>query len=83
MAHIQFGTMPRRTTPSQAYQGRDPLTKDFSEIVLQKQIKTMSDLDKEEEARMAKAHLKKTKNMGHGFRAWVAKVMAEKRKSGA
>ncbi|KAJ4369225.1 hypothetical protein N0V83_006310 [Neocucurbitaria cava] len=61
------------------YEAGGPVAKDFADIVPQKQMKTMSDLDKEEEARIAKAHRQKAKNLGHVLCAWVVKLQAKKR----
>ena len=42
-------------------------------------MKTMAELDKEEEARIARSHQEKMKKMGHGLRAWVEQLAREKR----
>ncbi|KAI4666789.1 uncharacterized protein J4E79_002829 [Alternaria viburni] len=40
---------------------------DFTDILSQQQLKSMSDLDKEEEARLAKTHRAKAVKMGVGI----------------
>lgn len=79
MAHVQFGALPRRTTKFQPSEPGGLVAKDFAEMVPQKQMKTMSELDKEEEVRIAKTHRAKAKKLGHGLCAWVVKFQAKKR----
>ncbi|KAI4907305.1 hypothetical protein J4E90_009808 [Alternaria incomplexa] len=47
---------------------------DFTGILSQEQLKSMSDLDKEEEARLAKTHRAKAVKMGVGICRWVGKL---------
>jgi len=51
---------------------------DFTDILSQEQLKSMSDLDKEEEARLAKTHRAKAVKMGVGICRWVGKLAKNK-----
>ena len=56
---------------------------DFTDILSQQQLKSMSDLDKEEEARLAKTHRAKAVKMGVGICRWVGKLASTKAKNEA
>lgn len=77
--HVQFGATPHRTTSTTSHPSP---AQDFKYIVLQKQMKTMSDFDKEEEARIAKSHREKAKKLGYGLRAWLVRRVGEKDSEG-
>ena len=52
----------------------------FDQILPQKQMKSMSDIDKEEEARLAKSHGGKVKSVGAGICRWVIRIATGKGK---
>ncbi|KAH6870712.1 hypothetical protein BKA58DRAFT_458282 [Alternaria rosae] len=57
-------------------------TQNFTDILSHQQLKSMSDLDKEEEARLAKTHRAKAVKMGVGICRWVGKLASTKGKNG-
>ncbi|KAF1832131.1 hypothetical protein BDW02DRAFT_21403 [Decorospora gaudefroyi] len=71
-SHIRFGATPHRgplprypSSYSHQKAPRQP-AQDFDHILPQKQMKSMADLDKEEELRLRKSHCEKAKKLGLG-----------------
>jgi hypothetical protein len=75
---------PIQTTQPSASASSSPAqpAQNFSDMVPATQLKSMSDLDKEEEARLAETHRVKAVKMGVGIYRWVGKLAKGKMEGG-
>lgn len=73
--HVQFDNTPQRAPKLTPLSPRRPHTTSiFTEMLSAEKPKSMADLDKEYEVRLAESHHDKTKDSGHGFQFWVDKL---------